>query len=73
LQEAQDQAMSDGAPRTAKNREQVETELLETLRRRQHEWTTAPEDRRDYARQRFMNALQDFNSLVLYGKAPKAE
>jgi hypothetical protein len=65
--------MSDSARRTAKDRDRVETELLEILRQRQQEWTTAPDDQRDYARQRFMNALQNFNSLVLYGKAPRAE
>lgn len=58
---------------SAKTREQAETELLETLRQRQHDWKTATEDRRDYARQLFMNVLQNFNRLVLYGKPPEVE
>ena len=62
-----------GGSRTAETREQLELELLETLRQRQNDWATASEDRRDYARQQFMNALQNFNSLILYGKTPNQE
>ena len=65
--------MPDSTPRTAKTREQTETELMETLRQRRHEWVAAPHDQRDYARQRFMDALQNFNALVLYGKPPLTE
>jgi hypothetical protein len=65
--------MSDSATRTAKERAQIETELLEILRQRQHDWTTASDVHRDHARQRFMDALQRFNALVLYGKPPQAE
>jgi hypothetical protein len=60
--------MPDHSAGRVKAREQVEAELLEILRQRQHEWRTAPEDQRDYARQRFMNASQNFNSVILYGK-----
>ena len=61
--------MADGG---AKSREQLEMELLEILRQRRQEWLAAPHDYRDYARQRFMDALQDFNALVLYGNPPLA-
>ena len=62
--------MSDQAAQLAKTRQQVESELMEILRLRQHEWATANDDQRDFARQLFMNALQNFNSLVLYGRPP---
>lgn len=51
-------------------RQQLEEELLEKLRQRQDEWIRASEDDRDAARQRFMDALHVFNSLILYDKLP---
>jgi hypothetical protein len=51
----------------------MESELMERLRQRQQEWLAAPEERREYSRQQFMNALQNFNSMVLYGKVPQGE
>jgi hypothetical protein len=43
--------MPDQPARRAKTREQFERELLETLRQRQHDWTTATQNQRVYARQ----------------------
>ena len=57
-------------PKIAKSREEIETHLLEILQKRQSEWACASKDDRDAARRRFMNALNVFNSLVLYGKLP---
>jgi hypothetical protein len=56
-----------------KTREQLEEDLLETLRQRQAEWKRASNDERDAARQRFIEALHAFNSLVLYNKLPEAD
>jgi hypothetical protein len=58
------------SPKIAKSRQEIETHLLEILQKRQSEWACASEDNRDAARQRFTNALNVFNSLVLYGKPP---
>ncbi len=43
---------------------------MEVLRRRQRERSSADEDNRDVARQRFMNALYAFNSLVQPDRIP---
>jgi hypothetical protein len=54
-----------------KAREQLEADLLEILRCRRSEWMTATDDDRDYARQRFLLALQNFNSCLLDLKPPE--
>ena len=56
-----------GEARQLKTKHEVEFELLEELEFRQVEWTRASEEDRDVTRQRYMNALQAFNSFVLYG------
>jgi hypothetical protein len=57
--------------KSAKTRQTIEEELLEELNRSQREWIAASEPDRAAARQRFMDALHTFNSLVLYGKTPE--
>ena len=53
------------------SKQDIESQLLEELSLRQTEWRRASEGDRDVARQRFMNALLVFNSLVLDGQPPK--
>ena len=53
--------------RLSRTKQEMETDLLEELRLRQREWNRASEEDRDVARQRFMNALDTFYSLVLHG------
>ena len=48
--------------------QQAEMHRLEVLHQRQLEWISAPDEMRDIARQRFMNALDTFNLLVSYDK-----
>jgi hypothetical protein len=63
--------MSQGqATRTAKNREQVETELLEELQQRHLEWRTAFEEDTASAYARLMDALAKFNKITLERKVP---
>ena len=50
----------------SKTRWQIEDEVMEELRHRQLEWTNASEEDRDLARQKFLNTLHIFNSLILY-------
>jgi hypothetical protein len=65
--------MSDSAARLSRTRQEIEKDLLERVRKSQQEWISASEDNRDEARQRFMDALQTFNSLVLYAKFPNGK
>jgi len=58
-------------PLDPKSRQRLEEELLEKLRQRQAEWIKAPLDERAAARRSFMDALETFNRLVLYGKPPE--
>lgn len=51
-------------------RQHVEAELLDEVRRTQQAWHDATEEKRDVARQRFKDALNAFNSVVLHGKEP---
>jgi len=53
--------------RLSRTKQEMETDLLEELRLRRREWNRASEEDRDVARQRFMNALDTFYSLVLHG------
>jgi hypothetical protein len=62
--------MAHSEPKIQKARQDLETELLEIMRERQREWASAKDEHRDLMRQRFMNALHAFNSLVLYDKHP---
>ena len=56
----------------SKTRQQIETELLDELRQTQAEWCSAAENDRDAARQRFMDALQRFNGVILHKKPPES-
>ena len=56
--------MPDQSARRVKTSQQVETDLLEMLRQRQHDWITAPHAQRDYRRQLFITALQNFSSWL---------
>jgi hypothetical protein len=60
----------DDASRQSKTKQQLEIELLDFMREKQLEWQHAPAEERDAARQRFMDALEAFNALVLYNKIP---
>ena len=63
--------MPDGVSLSLQGRtQQIADELMEALRRRQREWSSADEDNRDVARQRFMNALYAFHSLILPDRIP---
>ena len=53
------------------DRRHIEANLLEEVRRTQKDWIEAPDDEREFARARFMMALNAFNTFVLYGKAPE--
>jgi hypothetical protein len=58
----------DNGARSPKTKQQIEAQLLEELRRHKKEWVTASDDNREAARERFMDALNVFNSFVIYGK-----
>jgi hypothetical protein len=58
----------EGAARQSKTKLQLEIELLDLMREKQVEWQHAPAEERDAARQRFMDALEAFNALVLYNQ-----
>jgi hypothetical protein len=62
--------MSEASPSRLDYRQHVEAELLEAVRRTQLAWRDATEEKRDVARQRFKDALNAFNSVVLHGKEP---
>ena len=62
--------MSNGSATLSITREEIESDLLERLRKCQKEWISASENNRDEARQHFMEALHTFNSVVLYGWFP---
>ena len=69
--------MSGGTSRQLNTRAQVENDLLEVLRQREVEWIQASTQDRDTARQQFKDALDLFNSVVIYGvviygKIPRA-
>jgi hypothetical protein len=54
-------------PRT---RRQIESDLIEVVRKRQREWLTAGEADRELTRHRFMESLQVFEDLAFFGKFP---
>jgi len=62
--------MFEVAPSPLSARQHIEAELLEEVRRTQQAWRDAPEEERDRARRRFMEALHLFNSVPLYGTEP---
>ena len=51
--------------------QQIAGKLLADLRLREDEWCRATDGNRDFARQRFINALEVFNRLVVHGDPPK--
>ena len=59
------------AARTRRNREQVESDLLAAVQFARLAWVESPENERDSARARFIQALQAFNDLVLYDREPQ--
>jgi hypothetical protein len=62
--------MSAAAVSTRKNREQMESELLAAVQFARLAWIESPENERDSARARFIQALNAFNNLVLYDREP---
>ena len=60
--------MSGGTSRQTKTRQEIENDPLEDMRQKQLEWRQASALDKDLARQRFMDALHRFNSLILYDK-----
>jgi hypothetical protein len=55
--------MTSGAPGQLESPEQIHEYLLEELHQRQAEWTQAPEEDSDVARDRFLDALLLVNIL----------
>lgn len=55
-------------PKPSRTRHELASDLLELLRLSQLDWTRASEEDRDAARQRFMEALDAFNRVVLQGR-----
>jgi hypothetical protein len=53
------------------NSRQIEIQLMEILRLRQHAWITADEEHREVARQRFVNALHTYIALVFNSALPQ--
>jgi len=65
--------MLEATPSRVEYRQHVEAELLEEVHRAQMAWRDATVEKRDVARQRFKEALNAFNSVVLHGKEPDGE
>ena len=56
--------------RQSKTLQQIESELMEELRKSQAEWHGASDDNREAARERFIDTLHAFNTLILFHKRP---
>jgi len=66
--------MPDAAPSLFDNRfddrQRIEDELLEEVCRTKQAWRVAKDPEQVVARQCFMDALDAFNKVVIYGKEP---
>jgi hypothetical protein len=51
-------------------RKQIETKLRDIVWSRHQLWKSARTDKQAITRQRFLNALNAFDALVLHGKLP---
>jgi len=60
--------MTAGASSRLKAQEKIEEDLRDALLERRSEWINAPEVDRDQARQRFIDALREFKTVVVCGK-----
>jgi hypothetical protein len=66
----QELLMSATALSLHKSREQMESDLLAAVQFARRVWIESPENERESARTRFIQALQAFNNLVLYDQEP---
>jgi hypothetical protein len=62
--------MSQPKPSPSINRQRIEDRLLEEVQQAQKAWCEASDGEREWARQQFIEVLDSFNSVVLYGKEP---